>query len=272
MIKLTSKIYIHILTVVMLAVCAMSRHTEVFLFSYTVMTLHELAHFTAAVFIGLKTDKIVFYPYGVNLKLKNKFVHNLSDEIILYLSGPLMNCLLALPALILYRIYKLPYLQVFYVGNIMFFISNMLPVYPLDGGVLLKKITAHFWGQRASTVIMTVISCIFITALLALSVYMIYMTEFNFSVILLTAFLICSLFTQNEKYDVDFVRELMFYKNKKKNKIKNIIADEADDCKQIAKKFRDGSYALVFVENDRGEITKIMSEREIMDKITGGTD
>ena len=272
MIKLTSKIYIHFLTPVMLFICTMSHHTEVFLFSYAVMTIHELAHFTAAALIGLKTDRITFYPYGVNLMLKNKFIQSIADEIILYLAGPLANCLMAIPALILYQAHKNPFLQVFYVGNILFFISNMLPVYPLDGGVLLKKISAYFLGQRASKIIMTVISSIFITALLLLGIYTVYVTEFNFSVMLLTAFLICSLFTQNEKYDVDFVRELMFYKNKSKNRIKNIIASEKESLEQLAKKFTDKSYSLVFFENEKGEITKIMSETEIMNKITGGSD
>ena len=236
------------------------------------MTLHELAHFIAAVLIGLKTDRLVFYPYGVNLRLKNKFIQSIADEIILYLAGPLANCIMAIPALALYSIHKNPFLQVFYVGNILFFIANMLPVYPLDGGVLLKKITSYFWGQRVSKIIMTVTSCVFITALLMLGIYTVYVTEFNFSVMLLTAFLICSLFTQNEKYDVDFVRELMFYKNKSKNRIKNIIASDDENYEQLAKRFNNRAYSIVFFEDNAGKITRIMSEHEIMNKITGGTD
>ena len=50
--------------------------------TYAVMILHELAHCLAAVCIGLKISHIDFYPFGVNLKLKNKFVYSLADEII----------------------------------------------------------------------------------------------------------------------------------------------------------------------------------------------
>ena len=42
--------------------------------TYVVMILHELAHCLAAVCIGLKISHIDFYPFGVNLKLKNKLV------------------------------------------------------------------------------------------------------------------------------------------------------------------------------------------------------
>ena len=270
MIKITSKLYIHFLTLVMLAVCVFSRRAGIFLFTYAVMAVHEAAHMAAAVFIGLKTDRIVFYPYGVNLKLKNKFVHSIADEIILYMAGPLVNCILALVSLALYEIYRLPELQVMYAGNIMLFVSNMLPVYPLDGGVILKKILAYFIGNRAAARIMTVISAVITAAMAAAGIYAVYITEFNFSIMLLTAFLFCSIFTQKEKYDVDFVRELMFYKKKRKNRIKHIIASDRDDYRTIAGSFVPGKYGVVYLENDRGEITGIKSETEIMERVTGG--
>lgn len=272
MIKLTSKLYIHILTPVMLAVCFLNHRMSIFLFTYAVMTVHEAAHMLAAVCIGLQVDKIVFYPYGVNLKLKNKFVHSMTDEMILYLSGPLVNCIFALISLFLYHIYRLPELQLFYAGNIMLFVSNMLPVYPLDGGIILKKLLSHFLGSRAASVVMSIISVIFIILLMALGIYTVYVTEFNFSIMLLTAFLFCSLFTQSEKYDVDFVRELMFYRNKSKGNIQHMIANEHDDYKSIARRFVPGKYGVVYMENDRGKITRILSEQEIMEQLTGARE
>lgn len=269
MIKITSKLYIHFLTLVMLAVCILSRRAGVFLFTYAVMAVHEAAHMAAAVYIGLKTDRIVFYPYGVNLKLKNKFVHSIADEIILYMAGPLVNCIFAAISLALYGIYRLPELQVMYAGNMMLFLSNMLPVYPLDGGVILKKIMAYFIGNRAAARIMTFISAVITAAMAAIGIYAVYITEFNFSIMLLTAFLFCSIFTQKEKYDVDFVRELMFYKKKKRDRIKHIIVSEHDDYRTIAGRFVPSRYGVVYVENDRGEITGIKSETEIMDRVTG---
>lgn len=267
MVKVTSKIYIHIFTFAMMAVCIFCRRFDIFLFTYAVMTAHESAHLIAAVCIGLKVDKIVFYPFGVNLKLKNKFIHSIADEVILYMAGPLVNCLFALVSAVLYGLYRMPELQLLYVGNIMLFVTNMLPVYPLDGGIILKKIASHSFGKKIADKIMMTVSVIFITALTALCVYMVYITEFNFSIILLTSFLICSLFTQKEKYDTDFVRELMFYKKKSKDKVAHIVADDGEDYKDIAKKFRTGKYSLVYFENKDGGITKIMSENEIMNVI-----
>lgn len=269
MIKVTSKLYIHFLTLAMFAVCVISRRAGVFLFIYAVMIVHEAAHAAAAAFIGLKTDRIVFYPYGVNLKLKNKFVHSIADETILYLSGPFVNCVFALVSLLLYRAWGIPELQVMYTANIMLFVSNMLPVCPLDGGIILKKILAHFIGSKAAGRIMTAVSAVLAAAVAAAGVYAVFAAEFNFSVIMLAAFLICSLFTQNEKYDVDFVKELMFYTKKSRKKIRHIIVPEHEDLKKIASGFVSGRYGIVYLENDRGEITGIKTETEIMRSLSG---
>ena len=62
----------------------------------------------------------------------------------------------------------------------------------------------------------------------------------------------------------------MFYKKKRKNKIKHIIVSDRDDYRTIAGSFVPGKYGVVYMENDRGEITGIKSETEIMEHVTGG--
>ena len=267
MIRITSKLYIHFLTIIMLIVCYFNKHMGIFLCSYAVMALHELSHLISAVAIGLKIDKIVFYPYGVNLKLRNRIVNSIADEIILYLAGPLLNCLFALGAIVLYKIYRQPWMQYLYIANIMFFIVNMLPIYPLDGGIILKKILSYFWGSKAANKIMLIISSVLICGFVGLSIYAICVTGFNFSLIFLTVFLLCSMLTQSEKYDVDFVKELMFYNSKSKNKLKHILVNENEDYKKIVERFCNNRYGIVYVENDKGEITKIMGEREVVDAL-----
>ena len=98
MIKLTKHLYIHSLTVVLFVVCYITRRLELLFMSYMIMTVHELSHLLAAVCIGLKPSRVVFYPFGVNLKLKNRIIYSVSDEVILYFAGPLSNIVMALAA------------------------------------------------------------------------------------------------------------------------------------------------------------------------------
>lgn len=231
------------------------------------MTLHELSHLLAAKIIGLRTAYVAFHPFGVNLKLKNKLICRLSDEIILYMAGPCCNILLACASLAVYKYYPDPWLRFFYGSNIMLFVMNMLPVVPLDGGVVLKKLLMYRVGYKAAGNIMTAVSAVIVAVLLALGAYVLYITRFNYSVLFLAIFLFGNIFTQKEKYNVDFVKELMFYKDKHSKRVRHHIMDNGTDYKTAAKDFNAGGYSVVYFLDKSGKIDKIMTETEIIDKI-----
>lgn len=263
------KVYINPLTVAMLAICYITRHLEIFYITYGVMTLHELSHLLAAKAIGLKPAYIAFHPFGVNLKLKNKLICRLSDEIILYLSGPLCNIALACLALLAFQFYPSHWIRFFYGSNILLFVMNMLPVVPLDGGIVLKKLLMYRIGYKSAGRIMTAVSTVIGACLFALGAYVLYVTRFNYSVLFLAVFLMGNAFTQKEKYNVDYVKELMFYKDKHSKRVRHHVTGIDTDYRTAAKNFNSGAYSVVYFLNDGGEIDKIMTETEIIDKILG---
>ena len=161
MIKITNYLRVNVLTIALFVFCIIFNKADMLCVTYAVMILHELAHCLAAVCIGLKISHIDFYPFGVNLKLKNKLVYSLADEMILYFSGPFCNILFALIAMIVYSRYPNESVKFFYISNTMLFCMNMIPSVPLDGGILLKKIIAYRLGYNSANKIMTVISAVF---------------------------------------------------------------------------------------------------------------
>lgn len=261
------KVYINPITIAMLAVCYITRRLEMFYIVYGVMTLHELSHLLAAKMIGLRAAYIAFHPFGVNLKLKNKLICRLSDEIILYFAGPLCNIVLACAALLMFRFYPNPWLRFFYGSNIMLFVMNMLPVVPLDGGMVLKKLLMYRVGYKAAGRVMTAVSVLLGTALFVLGAYVLYVTQFNYSVLFISVFLLGNAFTQKEKYNVDYVKELMFYKDKRTKRVRHCIESITEDYRRIAKNFNLNAYSVVYFLSDKGKIEKIMTETEIIDKI-----
>lgn len=80
MIKITKYLRVNVLTITLFVFCIIFNKVDMLCVTYAVMILHELAHCLAAVCIGLKISHIDFYPFGVNLKLKNKLVYSLADE------------------------------------------------------------------------------------------------------------------------------------------------------------------------------------------------
>lgn len=251
----------------MLVICAAFRTLSGFIIPYAVMLLHELCHTAAALFIGLKISHITLYPFGVNLKLKNKMIYSLADEIILYASGPLFNAVAALLAAFFYRIYPFEGIRYFYICNIMLFVMNMLPAVPLDGGIILKKILTHKLGSKNAVKVMTAISAVIAAAETLLGVYVIYQTRMNFSVLLFSALMIGNIFTQREKYDADFLKELMFCEKKNKKRIRHIMAQDSESYEQIAKKFNVSDYGVVYITNPDGKILKTLTETEIIKKL-----
>lgn len=274
MIKLSKYFYINPLTVVLFVFCYINRQLELLCCTYAIMMVHELSHLLAAVCIGLKPAYIALHPFGVNLKLRNKFVYSLADEIILYLAGPVSNALMALAALLCYLNFQQEWLKMFYWSNLMLFVMNLMPVVPLDGGIILKKFLNHRLGYKAAEAIMVVVSVFLILFFVSLSIYLIWNSAFNFSVIFLCVFLIGNIFTQKEKYNIDFVKELMFYKEKGKEyhklQVQTGVAGHGEDLRKIAQRFRLGSFFIIFLLNPKGEIEDILTETQVIEEITGG--
>lgn len=265
MIKLFSGIYIHFLTIALFAVCYITGKLETLFITYVIMFIHETAHMAAALAIGLKPAHITFYPFGVNLKLKNKLVPSLSDEIILYMAGPFANIMMAAAAKFLFGDFF--WFEDFYFKNILLCIVNMLPIMPLDGGVILKKIIAWKIGYNKSTAIMRGISVIMVI-LGVIGLYRLNMLEFNFSVYFFLAFLAGNIFTTKEKYNVDILKELVFADRKiKERKTRVLVAQSGENLRNILKDFTNTRYNILCIIGENGEIEKIMSEREVINTL-----
>lgn len=267
MIKITKYLRVNILTIALFVFCIIFDKIDMLCITYAVMIIHELAHCIAALCIGLKISHIDFYPFGVNLKLKNKLVYSISDEMILYFSGPFCNIMFALVLIVMYNYYPYESIKYFYVSNIMLFCMNMIPSVPLDGGILLKKIIAYRLGYANANKIMTVISVLLSALVMVLGVYVIYVTKFNFSVLLFAVLMIGNIFTQSEKYNVDLAKTFMF-NNKKKKSVRHIVVENKCNYRDIVDKFVPKDYNMVYILSDDGKVKEIITETEVIDKLT----
>lgn len=268
MIKICKGLYLHFTIILLFAVCYFNRNLETMFVSYSVIFFHELAHLAAALLIGLRPSHITLFPFGVNLKLKNSLVYAISDEILLYLSGPLFNGIFAL--LCVPFLGKNEYFTLFYYNNLALFIFNILPILPMDGGIIVKKILTRRVGYRCAEKILKTLSAVLILILIICQALLLIKNNFNFSILFATIFLTGNIFTNKEKYHQDFTKELMFYNRKDKKKIKKVkgylIKDDAN-LKELVKNFSLGSNYIIFKENTSGEVDQILTERKIIEEI-----
>lgn len=118
--------------------------------------LHELGHLFMGLLLGLKPEKIDLIPMGLVVSFKV----NISDfnkkkkrgnvevlkEIFIAIAGPVVNLIILILALIFIKDEMLKNLIVY--ANLLIFMFNLLPIYPLDGGRILNGILHIFVGKR----------------------------------------------------------------------------------------------------------------------------
>lgn len=179
--------------------------------------VHELGHLIAGLLMGMKPEKIELKPYGVSISFRltpndyNKKIvkGNLLEvkKIIVALAGPLTNALIMFIAINM-KINIFSNLMIIY-ANLLLIVFNLLPVYPLDGGRILKGIVHIFCGKRTSEKYINIFSfaiLILVTFIASIGIY--YME--NISIFLITIFLW-----------IVYLKEDVVYKNK--NKIYDLI-------------------------------------------------
>ncbi len=127
-------------------------------------SLHESGHIIALLCLGGKIDKLTLSFYGLALRYSSAL--SSIRELMVIICGPLVN-------FILYIIIRDDI-------NLLLFILNILPIYPLDGGRILRICLPKLSKP---------ISIIALVAVIAFSLYLIIFYH-SFSLILISLYLL----------------------------------------------------------------------------------
>lgn len=126
--------------------------------------LHELGHLIVLAICGGRADILTFSFYGLALKYSSQLSR--LKEFFVLLAGPLVN-------LILYIIIRDDI-------NLVLFAINILPIYPLDGGRMLR-----LFSYRISVII----SKMLLVLIVILSIWLIIKFK-SFSMLLIAVYLV----------------------------------------------------------------------------------
>ena len=142
--------------------------------------IHECGHLIAGILLGMKPDKMEIKPFGVsidfNIKRKDYNIKikkgNLLEikKIAIASAGPLVNgfiiFILSIPNL--FHISDSDKMLMIF-SNITLIIFNILPIYPLDGGRILKGILYFLKGKYKAEKYIYMISYITLVILTTIS-------------------------------------------------------------------------------------------------------
>lgn len=148
-------------------------YTYIMIFAF----IHEIGHLITGLLMGMKPEKLEIMPFGISVSFKikpqeyNKKIKKGNyleiKKIIVAIAGPLTNfVIIAIASKIKMGITQ--YLMITYT-NFLIMIFNLLPIYPLDGGRILKSILHIYFGKRKAEKYINIISKITVCTLTVIS-------------------------------------------------------------------------------------------------------
>lgn len=177
--------------------------------------IHELGHLFWGLILKLKPEAFSITPFGLQINFKaepnlyNTKIKNGTKlclkRMSLALAGPLTNFIIALILIILNNIelYKnsIFFGEVAIYANILIGIFNLIPIYPLDGGRILKEIISirsgikksYYYINKISNI--TMICLMFISSILLLYIH-------NIAILIILVYLGYLVIKQNKIYKI----------------------------------------------------------------------
>ena len=176
------RIRIDLKIIIFLALFYITNQLQIYLTIMFFCVIHELGHIIVGLILKMLPEKIEIIPCGLNVSFKTR---KKDKEIqirkgtllelkmtLIALAGPLVSLILA----ILYTYNQPLYIsrQDAIYSNILIFLFNILPVYPLDGGRILKGTLHILFGKEHSEFLtekITNINMIILTIVSSITVY-----------------------------------------------------------------------------------------------------
>ncbi len=276
-IRLSSFLKINILFFPILAASILGRYFCAFFAAFLCALLHEVSHVIAARCMGVGISYVEIMPFGVCARLKADIIKNPVREIIVALSGPLCNlaiaCIMSVGGR--YFLIDAKITEYFIICNLSMAAINLLPCLPLDGGRVLRSYLALKTGAIFAYNFCVKLSHVIVLLLIGGSVYLLLTNSFNFSLILIGAFLLGNLFLEQRNISRQTLKELLLFKDKlgcdKMSHASPLIAHKSTPARRILKKLSYNSYHIIFVVDDDLSILKTLSEGQLIDALTKGS-
>ena len=159
-----------------------TRQIQIYAIIMIFCMIHECSHLFAGLLLKMKVKQVTLLPVGLSIEFSltkrdynEKILKSNRLEIkriIIAMAGPLVNILIMLFILFMKPTTNLSMMIMY--SNLLIAIFNLLPIYPLDGGRILKSILSLLVNTVNATIYMNKISNIvlfLITFLFSILIY-----------------------------------------------------------------------------------------------------
>ena len=131
-----------------------TKQIEIYTIRLIFALIHEFGHLIMGILVGMKPKKIEIMPYGFSIRFKvepsnyNKRILNGNilevKKILVAMAGPLTTLIIILISNYIHQEKIIIY------ANTLIMLFNLMPIYPLDGGRIVKGIMYIIFGKEKS--------------------------------------------------------------------------------------------------------------------------
>ena len=186
------KINIQIFAIIIILI--LTKQIEIYAWLMLFALIHEIAHMITGIVLKLRPRMLKIEPFGIGIIFEG-FKNTEKNKILIALAGPMTNILIV----VLFSFIKTRAQTLIINSNILLAIFNLIPIYPLDGGRILKAIIAINSKTGKEDDISNKISNILMIVLTAISSILILIYK-NIGLLLIIAYLWIIVIKENNRY------------------------------------------------------------------------
>lgn len=184
--------------VMIIAVAVIANKNGMVMSAFVAVTVHELAHLIAMLFLGVKISSVKLSALGVSINCSQLIAWG--KEIAVLAAGPCANLILCA------MFYASRNVEIS-VANLVIGVFNLLPIAGLDGGRITELLLMRFVSQSTASRVGLIISLAAGFSLMTAGFYVVMGEHKNFSLILAAAMLVSATFIKlvNENKKINAV-------------------------------------------------------------------
>lgn len=162
--------------------------------------LHELGHISAMLIKKCRPKKISFRAFDINIVDKSRTKRNYNDDIFILIAGPLANLIFCAVLYSIYKFYGCDWLIKPIYENLFIAIFNMLPIESLDGGQIFFNLLCRKLNVKTAANFTILTSFMVLLPIAALGFYILIVSKYNFSLLLLSCYLMGVLLLRHKEF------------------------------------------------------------------------
>ena len=186
----------------------LTRQIQIYTYLMIFAFIHEMGHILVGILLKLKVKLIQINPFGISVSFEDYGYKKLLEvkRIIIYLAGPVTNLFIAFTFFYLINNANINLLnissetrQMIIYSNLFLGIFNLVPIFPLDGGRILRSLLKLRYSTYKTDKLINIISNIQISIITAISSILILYYK-NIGILLGVIYLWVIVLKENKKF------------------------------------------------------------------------